>query len=124
MFRSANGQVSHAVGTDREWFHSMFPAWDCKVQSLLFSAISPFLEYLTLGNNSFHGHIPYQLGNLFRLNKLYLYLNELQGSIPPTLGRCRSLSSISFPYNNLSGSIPSELCVLPNLEFIYLELTI
>jgi hypothetical protein len=27
-----------------------------------------FLRILDLSNNSFHGHIPYQLGNLFRLN--------------------------------------------------------
>ena len=46
-FHSASGQVSYAVGGDREWFPSMFPAWHYKVQSLLFSAISLFLEYST-----------------------------------------------------------------------------
>ena len=48
MFPSATGQVSHAVGADREWFPWMFPAWDYKVQSLLFSAISYFLQFSTL----------------------------------------------------------------------------
>jgi hypothetical protein len=74
----------------------MFQAWDYKVQSLPFSAISPFLEYSTLADNKFHGHIPYQLGNLFRLKKLYLSTNQLQGSIPPTLGGCRSLRILSM----------------------------
>ena len=36
-----------------------------------------FLRILNLSNNHFHGHIPYQLGNLLRLKTLYLYVNEL-----------------------------------------------
>eukprot|EP00253_Pinus_taeda_P030460 PITA_30460 len=79
-----------------------------------------FLRILDLGNNTFHGHIPYQLGNLFRLKKLYLYLNQLQGSVPPNLGRCRRLSILSLTYNNLSGSIPPELCVFPKLKTLAL----
>jgi Leucine-rich repeat (LRR) protein len=79
-----------------------------------------FLRILDLSNNSFNGHIPYDLGNLFRLNTLYLYLNQLQGSIPPTLGNCRSLWTLSMSDNKLTGNIPAELCVLPRLQFFVL----
>jgi len=30
MFRFASGEGSDAAGVDREWFHSMLQAWDCK----------------------------------------------------------------------------------------------
>jgi hypothetical protein len=48
MFPSATGQASHAVAADQEWFLSTFQAWIYTVLSLLFSAISPFLDFSTL----------------------------------------------------------------------------
>eukprot|EP00253_Pinus_taeda_P032763 PITA_32763 len=75
-----------------------------------------FLVKLDLSHNNFHGPIPYQLGNLFRLHDLFLNMNQLQGSIPPTLGGCRSLTTLSLSRNYLRGNIPSELCALSNLQ--------
>lgn len=80
-----------------------------------------FLRILDLRNNSFHGHIPYQRGSLFRLKLLALSANQIQGSIPPTLGGCRSLTIFSMYSNHLDGNIPSEICVLSKLQYMALE---
>ncbi|MCD7450578.1 hypothetical protein HAX54_007231 [Datura stramonium] len=44
-----------------------------------------FLSVLNLGNNNFHGGIPYGIGHLPRLRVIDVQNNQLQGSIPTSL---------------------------------------
>ena len=57
-----------------------------------------FLRILNLSNNHFNGHIPYQLVNLFRLKKLYLYLNQFQGSRSRRTMRSPQVTNLSLRY--------------------------
>lgn len=73
---------------------------------------------LTLHGNQLRGEIPRQLGDLQKLNVLYLYNNSLTGEIPPELGNLRDLSALSLKTNQLSGKIPTELSTLINLTHL------
>ncbi|GLJ39668.1 hypothetical protein SUGI_0810960 [Cryptomeria japonica] len=87
----------------------------------LFGPISPFLgnlsflRVLDLQNNSFQGHIPYQLGRLFRLKRLRLSGNQLSGSIPPEFSLLSNLEAIGLTGNKLTGIIPP---FLGNVSFL------
>ncbi|XP_057844223.2 putative leucine-rich repeat receptor-like serine/threonine-protein kinase At2g24130 [Cryptomeria japonica] len=87
----------------------------------LLGPISPFLgnlsflRVLALKNNSFHGHIPYQLGRLFRLRWLQLSSNNLSGSIPPEFSLLSNLETMILRTNNLTGNIPP---FLGNMSFL------
>ena len=61
------------------------------------------------------GTIPPQLGNLTRLDTLFLFSNQLSGSIPPDLGKLTNLTKLGLANNKLSGSIPPDLGSLTNL---------
>ncbi|PWA36683.1 protein kinase-like domain-containing protein [Artemisia annua] len=75
-----------------------------------------FLRVLDLGNNSFQGTIPHELGHLFRLRGLYLYINKFSGVIPTNLSGCSNLDVLSLGQNNLAGSIPKEMSLLSKLS--------
>ena len=62
------------------------------------------------------GAIPPELGNLSRLEQLYLDQNALSGAIPPELGGLSNLVRLNLYRNELSGEIPPELGGLENLE--------
>ena len=67
----------------------------------------------------FSGPIPPELGNLSNLEDLYLTSNEISGSIPPELGNLSNLEELYFAENpQLSGSIPSSLGNLSKLEYL------
>jgi len=68
-----------------------------------------------LHNNQLSGSIPPELGNLSKLQLLWLYSNQLSGSIPAELGGLSNLTDIIVSANQLSGSIPAELCNLTKL---------
>ncbi|KAL7182467.1 hypothetical protein ACSBR1_041214 [Camellia fascicularis] len=75
---------------------------------------------IDLGNNSFHGEIPQELGKLFRLQYLLLLNNSFQGEFPTNLTHCSHLRIIRMHYNNLRGKIPTELGSLSNLSLLNL----
>ncbi|XP_059637023.1 probable LRR receptor-like serine/threonine-protein kinase At2g16250 [Cornus florida] len=79
------------------------------------------LRVLDLRSCSITGLIPSSLGNLSRLNLLYLSHNELSGTIPSTLGMLSSLSVLNLSQNLLSGSIPSSFSTLRNLTILDLS---
>ncbi len=79
------------------------------------------LEHLSLENNQLSGSIPHQLGNLSKLEHLSLYENQLSGSIPSELGNLSKLQHLSLHENQLSGSIPSELGNLSKLQHLSLH---
>ncbi|XP_045813767.1 probable LRR receptor-like serine/threonine-protein kinase At3g47570 isoform X2 [Trifolium pratense] len=85
------------------------------------------LKNLNLGNNSFYGEIPKELGNnligkipiaiasLKMLQRMFLTSNKLTGGIPSFIGNLSCLTRFSFTDNNLEGDIPQAICLLKNL---------
>eukprot|EP01018_Ginkgo_biloba_P016787 Gb_27632 [translate_table: standard] len=74
-----------------------------------------FLRLLDLSVNTFHGHIPYQLGNLVRLRKL-----RTQQSNRYHPCHISSLVDLNLPENRLHGTIPVELGMLSQLNTLHL----
>ncbi|KAH0770442.1 hypothetical protein KY290_014423 [Solanum tuberosum] len=54
------------------------------------------------------GVIPREIGNLHKLEILYLQFNQLSGSIPEELFNISTLAEVSIARNSLSGSLPSS----------------
>ena len=79
------------------------------------------LEWLYLFGNRLTGTIPAALGSLGELEILYLHYNQLTGSIPPEFGALSSLGWLGLNNNQLSGPIPVELTTLPALQDLYFE---
>ncbi|CAL5190309.1 unnamed protein product [Lathyrus oleraceus] len=88
------------------------------LSSLNFSSF-PMLQTLDISNNSFHGNIPHQIGNLSKISKLKMNHNLFNGSIPSTVGMLMNLVDLDLSANYLSGEIPS-LKNLKNLEKLVL----
>ena len=53
---------------------------------------------LTLSNNDLSGEIPPELGNLAKLEKLYLGGNQLEGCVPISLKGQLSSTDIGVPF--------------------------
>ena len=78
--------------------------------------------HLRMAENALSGPIPPELGDLYNLTRLDLWVNRLTGSIPPELGRLAHLSFLDLGANRLTGSIPPELGNLANLDWLQLAL--
>ncbi|CAJ2646891.1 unnamed protein product [Trifolium pratense] len=88
------------------------------------------LKNLNLGNNSFYGEIPKELGNnligkipiaiasLKMLQRMTLSSNKLTGGIPSFIGNLSCLTRFSFADNNLEGDIPQAICLLKKLTVL------
>ncbi|XP_060183466.1 probable LRR receptor-like serine/threonine-protein kinase At3g47570 [Lycium barbarum] len=79
-----------------------------------------FLRELNLGNNSFHGGIPYGIGHLPHLRVIDIQNNKLEGSIPTTLFQHQRVQKISLAYNKLSGEMWEGLWYVPELRILNL----
>eukprot|EP01018_Ginkgo_biloba_P028062 Gb_41525 [translate_table: standard] len=88
---------------------------------------SVFLKTLCLFNNRLRGHLPQQLGYLFRssglenLERLVLDDNRLQGSIPSEIGQLKYLGLFSAGNNLFSGTIPDSFAYLSQLRKLFLH---
>ena len=67
------------------------------------------LESLYLNQNQLTGNVPSELGQLTLLEYLNISRNQLDGEVPSSLGELTSLQSLSLSRNQLTGEIPSEL---------------
>ena len=67
-------------------------------------------------NNSLSGAIPAEIGDLTRLEGLWLYNNSLSGDIPAEIGNLTSLEGLWLGNNSLSGAMPAEIANLTSLE--------
>ncbi|CAI8586538.1 unnamed protein product [Vicia faba] len=88
------------------------------LSSLNFSSF-PMLQTLDVSNNSFHGNIPHQIGNLSKISKLKMNSNFFNGSIASIIGMLMNLVELDLSANYFSGEIPS-LKNLKNLEKLVL----
>jgi len=79
------------------------------------------LDHLYLNNNQLTGSIPPELSNLANLQVLGLFSNHLSGGIPPELGNLANLRDLWLGNNQLSGGIPPELGNLANLQYLWLD---
>jgi hypothetical protein len=79
------------------------------------------LNYLYINSNQLSGPIPTEIGNLTNLTELYLFDNQLSGPIPPEIGNLTKLNDLWLYNNQLSGSIPPEIGNLTNLHHLYLN---
>ena len=79
------------------------------------------LEVLWLGANHLSGSIPPELGGLESLQVLALGGNRLTGPIPPELGNIPLLHVLDLSHNKLSGPIPPELGKSPVFSELYLN---
>ncbi|KAK6775521.1 hypothetical protein RDI58_026522 [Solanum bulbocastanum] len=79
-----------------------------------------FLGELNIGNNNFHGAIPYGIGHLPRLQVIDIQNNQLQGSIiPPSIGNATKLMNFSLYNNRINGNIPKEIgSIVSNLKYL------
>ena len=76
---------------------------------------------LSLSSNLLNGVIPTDLGNLTKLEKLWLYDNQLSGPIPADLGGLANLETLNLRTNQLNGLIPAELGNLAYLQYLGLH---
>ncbi len=79
------------------------------------------LENLFLYGNELSGTIPAELGDLASLVQLDLSDNELTGPIPPELGRLIKLKQLLLYSNSLEDAIPPELGNLDHIEILSLR---
>jgi len=78
------------------------------------------INSIQLSSNNLSGNIPPELGNLTKLEHLYLFSNHLSGCIPAELGNLINLEYLNLWANHLSGSIPYQLGNLTNLYSLFL----
>ncbi|WJZ80914.1 hypothetical protein VitviT2T_000782 [Vitis vinifera] len=77
--------------------------------------------WLFLGNNSFSGPIPLNIGDLSSLEVLDVSSNLLNGSIPSSMSKLKDLRVIDLSNNQLSGKIPKNWSDLQHLDTIDLS---
>ncbi|BAB02902.1 disease resistance protein-like [Arabidopsis thaliana] len=78
------------------------------------------LEVLDVSSNSFFGQVPPTISNLTQLTELYLPLNHFTGSLP-LVQNLTKLSILHLFGNHFSGTIPSSLFTMPFLSYLSLK---
>ncbi|CAJ2645995.1 unnamed protein product [Trifolium pratense] len=79
------------------------------------------LEILYLANINLIGNIPDSIGNLISIKNFDLSQNSLSGKIPETISGMKNVEKIVLFDNNLSGEIPQGLTNLTNLFLLDLS---
>ncbi|CAA7049514.1 unnamed protein product [Microthlaspi erraticum] len=98
--------------------------WDLQLGFNNFSSSLPFeignlnkLEGFSLTSNGFFGQVPPTISNLTQLTKLFLRDNRFTGSFP-LIQNLTKLSLIELRNNQFSGTIPSSIFTLPFLSYL------
>ncbi|KAK8470420.1 hypothetical protein PHAVU_004G142600 [Phaseolus vulgaris] len=81
-------------------------------------SILAYMSGIDLSNNKLKGNIPYELGNLTKIQALNLSHNDLIGQIPDSFSKLVQAESLDLSFNKLSGEIPSKLNILTSLEVL------
>ncbi|KAI9114580.1 hypothetical protein K1719_014278 [Acacia pycnantha] len=67
------------------------------------------IQVINLRENNLQGKLPFSLGNLTSLTRLYVDSNAIKGGIPSSIGRLCNLSRFSLSMNNMTGNLPEIL---------------
>jgi len=70
----------------------------------------------TVGSNDLSGQLPDELGDMTRMETLWLYLNGFSGEIPASVAGMASLVSFDVFGNDLSGDLSTAFVGLENLR--------
>ncbi|KAH0688628.1 hypothetical protein KY289_015986 [Solanum tuberosum] len=80
------------------------------------------MQFLFLNENRFTGEIPKEMRNLVELEELDLQLNSFSGSLPMEIFNISRLRAMSLSFNNISATLPPNIgSVLPNIEQLYMS---
>lgn len=79
------------------------------------------IQLINLSYNHFSGEIPASIGQLQRLEYLWLDYNNLQGTLPSAIANCSSLLHLSSEGNAIGGVMPAAIGALPKLAVISLS---
>ncbi|MEP4093948.1 RHS repeat-associated core domain-containing protein [Reichenbachiella sp.] len=79
------------------------------------------LQYIYMNDNAVAGSIPASIGNLKALLYLILNGNSLDDQLPDELGDLESLKSLYLHDNLFSGTLPTTLGNLSNLQLLYIR---
>ncbi|XP_006659244.1 probable LRR receptor-like serine/threonine-protein kinase At3g47570 [Oryza brachyantha] len=79
------------------------------------------LTSLSLSYNLFTGTLPPDIGQLPRINKIYISHNRISGQIPQSLGNISQLNLLDVSNNFLDGSIPVSIGNLTKLDTLDLS---
>lgn len=90
-----------------------FPVELCSFQELV--------ELRIGGSGTMTGKIPSEIGQLKKIEGLYLAGNRLSGRIPAEIGDLKKLRSLNLSYNMLEESIPDEMVNLSELSYVNLN---
>ncbi|PIN02635.1 Leucine-rich repeat protein [Handroanthus impetiginosus] len=108
--------------SDREIYYQERVTVNMKgLERELITRILLIFTSIDFSNNSFHGEIPYSIGDLKSLHGLNLSHNELTGPIPASIGNLTQLDFLDLSVNKLNGTIPVELATLDFIGFLNLS---
>ncbi|XP_071918986.1 LRR receptor-like serine/threonine-protein kinase EFR [Coffea arabica] len=79
------------------------------------------LMYMKMGENSFSGSLPSEIGKLIHLVDFNVSHNQLAGDIPISLADCSNLANLSMQANFFQGTIPPNLAALKSIQQIDLS---
>ncbi|KAJ0042838.1 hypothetical protein Pint_18461 [Pistacia integerrima] len=68
-----------------------------------------------IGTNNFSGPLPPELGNLTKLEKLYIDSSGVSGEIPSSFANIQSLAIVRLQGNSFEGPMPSSFSDLTSL---------
>lgn len=85
------------------------------VSRFQYNQLSSLPPAIYLGNNSFNGTIPLEIGQLKFIIALDLCGNDFSGEIPDSFSNLTNLEKLDISRNHLSGEIPASL---QNLNFL------
>nr|XP_027084605.1 probable LRR receptor-like serine/threonine-protein kinase At3g47570 isoform X1 [Coffea arabica] len=87
----------------------------------LFFEMHASLVYINMGNNTFNGSLPLEVGKLIHLVVFNISYNMFSGEIPPSLADCLDLEHLRMEANFFHGMIPSKLASLTGIQEIDLS---
>ncbi len=108
-----HGNIRLLTSLQRLWLHETKNLYG-KIPSQIGDLTK--LESIFLGGNRLSGTIPTVVGKLSKLNTFAAFDNQLEGNIPEELSSCTELQRLFLDQNNLNGTIPQMIGSLRQLE--------
>ena len=125
-----NWEQLHMLTLKHRGLHGAIPTSLCKLSHLQaldlsynkFDGSIPDCSYISdvkspsagLSNNLLSGQISESIGELQKLENLFLYGNRFNGTLPKSIGKLTTVKTIALNNNLLIGEVPSEFDLLRN----------